>query len=156
MENNFNFSTTKEESKKIDQAIALLKAILEPKLISLAGSDKRDMPKMGDKTLAFVEKSVGYGEMYPDFMPNFIGINEAKIDLQSVKDLKQLLTPLLRITNELDDTMTLAGSEAYSSALSIYKVLKNAANMGQAGAQEASDDLKSRFPGKRRSAVAAD
>ncbi len=153
MENNFNFSLTPEELKQVNQAVDVLKTILEPKLSSLATSDKRDMPKMGDKTLAFVEKSVSYGEMYPDFMPKFIDIKEAKMDLKTVKDLKQLLTPLLRITNEIDDTMTLAGSEAYSSALSIYKVLKNAANMGQAGAKEASDDLKSRFPGKKRSAV---
>ncbi|BAX81659.1 cytochrome P450 family protein [Labilibaculum antarcticum] len=156
MENNLKFSLTKEESDQVDQAVNTLKTILEPKLISLAASDKRDMPKMGDKTLAFVEKSVGYGGMYPDFMPKFIDVDEAKTDLRSVKGLKQLLTPLLRITNELDDTMTMAGSEAYSSALSIYKVLKNAANMGQAGAQEASDDLKSRFPGKRKSAVIAE
>jgi hypothetical protein len=44
----------------------------------------------------------------------------------------------------------LAGSEAFTSSLSIYKVLKNAAVMGQSGASEAAADLGSRFPGKKR------
>ncbi|WP_461633369.1 hypothetical protein [Labilibaculum euxinus] len=153
MENQISFTLSAEEQNQVDQAMDALRTVLEPKLISLLSADKKELPKMGDKTLAFVEKSIAYGEMYPDFMPKFINIEEAKIDLKSVKELNRILTPLLRITNELDDTMTLAGSEAYSSALSIYKVLKNAANMGQAGAQEATDSLKSRFPGKRKSAV---
>jgi len=57
---------------------------------------------------------------------------------------------LARLTTEIDDTMTLAGSEAYSAALSIYKVLKNAASMGQPGAKEASIELKNRFPRARK------
>jgi hypothetical protein len=119
----------------------------------LSADDKKELPKMGDKTLAFVEKSLEYADLYPGFMPIFIDVKEAKIDLESVKNLRQLFLPLERITNEIDSTMTLAGSEAFSSSLSIYKVLKNAASMGQPGAAEAVSELKNRFPGKKKTAV---
>ncbi len=95
-----------------------------------------------------------YGAVYPDYIPNFIDIPESKVDFEAVKSLHSVITPLERISNLLNDTMTLAGSEAYSSALSIYKVLKNAAGMGQPGAEEATRELRNRFPrGKRKGEV---
>ena len=150
MNNKISFALTDEEKNRVNQALEALQSILKPKLISLAASDKRELPKMGDKTLAFVEKSLEYAGMYPGFIPDFIDVQEAKTDLERVKELRQLLMPLERITNEIDDTLTLAGSEAYSSSLSVYKVLKNAACMGQPGAAEASYELRSRFPGKKQ------
>lgn len=155
MENKISFALSSEEQSLVDQSLETLKSVLEPKLITLMASDKQELPKMGDKTLAFVEKSLDYATMYPGFMPGFIDVPEAKIDLESVKALRQILRPLERIVNELDDTMTLAGSEAYSSSLSIYKVLKNAASMGQSGAAEASAELKNRFPGKKKTTEAS-
>lgn len=101
---------------------------------------------MGDKTVAFVEKALDYGEQYPAYIPKFIDVTEAKVNFETVRVLRNINTPLIRIANEIDHTMTLAGSQAYSSALSIYKVLKNAANMGQPGAKEAANELKNRFP----------
>jgi len=153
MENKVSFVLSEEEKTQVNQAIETLVTVFEPKLSHLTADDKKELPKMGNKTVSFVEKSLEYADLYPGFMPAFIDIPEAKVDLESVKTLRQLFLPLERITNEIDDTITLAGSEAYSSALSIYKVLKNAASMGQPGAAEATSELKSRFPGKRKSAV---
>lgn len=153
MENKVKFEMSKEEKTQVNDAIKLLTNILEPKLITLSVNEKKSLPKMGDKTLAFVEKSVEYGGMYPSFIPDFIDVKESKSDLEAVSLLRQLFLPLERITNQLDDTITQAGSEAYTSALAIYKVFKNAASMGQAGASEASTELKARFPGKRISST---
>jgi hypothetical protein len=150
MENKVSFKLTDEEKKQVKDALGVLTSVLEPKLVSLSASDKKELPKMGDKTVAFVEKSLEYAEQYPDFVPNFIDVNESKIDLQSVRVLRQFFLPLERITNLVDSTITLAGSEAFSSSLSIYKILKNAAAMGQPGAAEATADLSNRFPGKKR------
>ena len=61
---------------------------------------------------------------------------------------------VISLTWEEQSINTLAGSETYTSALSIYKVLKNAAGMGQPGAEEASRELSNRFPrGKRKGEV---
>jgi hypothetical protein len=150
MDNKISFQLSEEEKTQIKQHIDGISAILDPKLHSLLPDEKRDLPKMGDKTVAFVEKALDYGEQYPIFIPNFINVPEAIIDFEAVRLLRNIYTPLNRLTNEIDDTMTLAGSEAYSSALSIYKILKNAATMGQPGAKEAAAELKNRFPRARK------
>ncbi|MBI9064524.1 MAG: hypothetical protein JEZ14_21240 [Marinilabiliaceae bacterium] len=150
MENLISFQLTLEERNQVEQAIQTLVGVLESKLITLSPEDRRELPKMGDKTVAFVDKALEYGVAYPDYIPNFIDIPEAKKDFETVKTLRNIITPLERISNLANDTMTLAGSEAYTSALSVYKVLKNAARMGQPGAEEASRELSNRFPRGRR------
>lgn len=151
MEDQFSFHLTDEEKDQINQAIETLVSVLEPKLVTLTPDERREMPKMGDKTVAFVEKGMEYGEEYPQYMPSFIDITESKSDFDAVKTIRAFFTPLERIANELDDSMLIAGSEAYASALSVYKVLKNAATMGQPGAAQAVEELGKRFPrGKRQ------
>lgn len=139
-----------EEKILIENAIKVLEDVLEPKLETLVSEDKRDMPKMGNKTVSFVEKALEYGTEYPEYIPSFANVAEAKIDMDSVKTLRGLLTPLQRITNGLDDSMTLAGSEAYACSRTIYKVMKSAASLGQPGAAEAAKELGKRFPTTRK------
>lgn len=151
MESKMSFQLTDEEQEQVNNAIGILRTILEPKLITLAPDDRKELPKMGDKTVAFVDKSLEYANAYPNYIPSFINIPGARGDFEAVKALRNLATPLERICNQVNDTMTLAGSEAYTASLAIYKVLKNAANMGQPGADEASKELSNRFPrGKRK------
>ena len=152
----FSFHLTDEEKAEVNQAINKLRTILEPKLITLTPEERKELPKMGDKTVAFVEKAVEYAQEYPQYMPAFINVPEASSDFEAVKAIRSYFNPLERITNELDDSMTIAGSEAYSTALSVYKVLKNAASMGQPGAEKAAEELGNRFPrGKRKPAPEA-
>ncbi|MFA8434546.1 MAG: hypothetical protein ACEPOZ_08530 [Marinifilaceae bacterium] len=150
MDNQISFQLSEEEKAQILQAIETLKSVLEPKLITLRPEERRGLSRMGDKTVSFVEKAVDYAAQYPDYMPGFIDINETKIDIESVRTLRQFLTPIESLASQLDDTMALAGSEAYTSALAIYKVLKNAANLGQPGAEEAAKELRYRFPQRRK------
>jgi len=151
MENKVSFQLTEEEDKQVRDAIELLSTILKAKLITLAPDDRKELPKMGDKTVAFVDKSLEYANAYPDYIPSFINIPAARADFEAVKKLRSLAMPLERICNQVNDTMILAGSEAYTASLSIYKVLKNAATMGQPGADEATKELSNRFPrGKRK------
>ncbi|RIJ49947.1 hypothetical protein D1614_04180 [Maribellus luteus] len=153
MDDQFSFHLTEDEKDQVNQAIQVLATVLEPKLMTLTPEERKELPKMGDKTVAFVEKAVEYGQEYPQYMPAFIDVPEATADFEAVKAIRTYFTQLERITNELDDSMILAGSEAYSASLSIYKVLKNAATMGQPGAEEAVAELANRFPrGKRKAA----
>ena len=151
MEDRFSFHLSDEESAQIEGAIQTLATVLEPKLLTLTPDERKELPKMGDKTVAFVEKAVEYGEEYPQYIPDFIDVPEAKADFDAVKDIRNYFNQILRLSTEMEDSMLIAGSEAYSSALSIYKVLKNAASMGQPGAEQAAEELAKRFPrGKRK------
>ncbi|WP_346857998.1 hypothetical protein [uncultured Draconibacterium sp.] len=151
MEDRFSFHLSDEEKNQIDEAIQTLITVLEPKLMTLSVEERVELPKMGDKTVAFVEKATEYAQEYPNYIPDFIDVPETVSDFEAVKAIRTYFNQLQRLTAEMDDSMLIAGSEAYTSSLSIYKVLKNAAAMGQPGAKQAADDLSNRFPrGKRK------
>ncbi|MCT4648388.1 MAG: hypothetical protein N4A74_25605 [Carboxylicivirga sp.] len=151
MERNIRFQLTDQESQELIGALDTLERILEPKLVSLSIDDRKELSKMGDKTTSFVEKALEYGKAYPQYMPDFIKTDEMEIDFEAVKTLRKLNTPIERIYNMINDTSTIAGSEALHSGLSIYKIMKNAAAMDQPGAKEAAKELSNRFPrGKRK------
>lgn len=156
MTDKFSFKLSEEEKSDVNNAIQTLVSILESKLITLTPEERMEMPKMGDKTVAFVEKAIEYAQEYPQYMPAFIDVPETELDFNAVKDIRVIFNQLQRLTSELNDSMILAGSEAYSSTLSVYKVLKNAADMGQPGAENAARELVSRFPrGKRTTSATA-
>ncbi|MCY1721408.1 hypothetical protein OU798_13715 [Prolixibacteraceae bacterium Z1-6] len=151
MEDRFSFHLSDEEREQVNQALQTLVTVIESKLMTLTPEERKELPKMGDKTVAFVEKAVEYAQEYPQYMPAFIDVPEAKSDFEAVKDIRIIYNQLQRLCAEMDDSMTIAGSEAYTTALSVYKVLKNAASMGQPGAEKAVSELGERFPrGKRK------
>ncbi|HBK30100.1 MAG TPA: hypothetical protein DDZ78_00550, partial [Porphyromonadaceae bacterium] len=48
--------------------------------INLTGKDRKDMLKMGDKTLAFVEKALEFANQNPTLVPAYINLEEANKD----------------------------------------------------------------------------
>ena len=153
MNNEISFKLTDEEITQLDQAVETITKVLGSKLATLDPERRKELLSMGDKTVAFVEKSFEYADMYTKYLPEYIDLPESKIDFVAVKALRKYFAPIETITNGIDDTMRLAGSEAFGSALMIYKSLKAAAKLNLPGAQEAVNDLKNRFPGTKKKKV---
>ncbi len=120
-------------------------AALQPYLIALTPGERRTIPKMSDKTLPFVEKTLEYCQTAPQFAPPFMDREALAADMK----ITQRLTPLLRTTialnNGLDDTVMEAGGESFINALSYYNSVKQAAKINVPGAKSIYDDLKKRF-----------
>lgn len=146
--NNVSLNLTEAELTEINGAINILKEKLLPKLKTLTTDERVELPKMGDKTVAFVTKAYDYCSQNPDLVPPFIDKNEFKIDVDAVTTLRNVYNPLLQITNALDDTMTLSGSEAYQAALLFYNSVKSAGKSGIQNAEAIYNDLSARFPGR--------
>ena len=117
-----------------------------PALRSLSPEDRRDLPKMGDKTVAFVTKACEHCETSPELAPQFLDLSEFKSDVAAVESLRKLHAPLVQITDSLSDTMLMAGSDAYAAALMFYGSVKSAKKSNVAKAGTIFDDLSSRFP----------
>ncbi|MDR1338862.1 MAG: hypothetical protein LBK58_02225 [Prevotellaceae bacterium] len=134
--------------RKIDEAIA----ILHPNLYSLTPDDRQRLLKMGDKSLAFVEKTGELAETNPQFAPSYFDLSEFKTDFADAVNLRTVANRLQQFSREVDDTAMLAGSEAFTQALSYYNSVKQAARDNIPGAQALFDELKKRFvlgrPGK--------
>lgn len=137
----------------MNTAIAKIAEILTPNTIALSPEDRRSLAKMSDKTILFVEKSLDYVQTSPEFSPPYLDVEEMKIDMKAVNDLKSFYNPLSRILSNLDDTIMLSGSEAYTAALSYYQSVKQAAKIDIPGAKVIYEDLGKRFPGKIQTPV---
>jgi GrpB-like predicted nucleotidyltransferase (UPF0157 family) len=130
----------------IDAAIA----ILAPYLLSLTPEERQGLPKMGNKTLSFVEKAQDYAHRYPELCPSYLNLVAFDVDMADATGLRTLHISAKQLSDNIDDTMMVAGSEAYQESLMFYNAVKFAAAQNIPGAKEVYNDLKARFPRVKR------
>lgn len=146
-ENQISFKIPSEDKQAIKGAIDVLNEKLLPNLKALNPDERQALPKAGDKSVAFLEKTREFLESNKDLVPSFIDVEEYVIDVDGMNELHEYLTPIKQLASLLDDSMKLAGSEAYVTALAFYKSVKNAAKMNIPGAKEVNEELSRRFKG---------
>jgi hypothetical protein len=153
-ENLFELNIAAADLQAVQGAIQTLTTVLAPHLISLSNETRRELPKMGDKSLAFVRKAREYATNNPELVPAFLNLPMFDADLRGVDTLNNLLRTLQPLVDNLEDSLVLSGSEAYQAALVFYRSVKAAALSGQPNAKTIADDLSARFPtGARAKAV---
>ncbi|SDX64895.1 hypothetical protein [Hymenobacter psychrophilus] len=148
MPNQFSQDIPAAALKQAQTALDDFRTAIEQYLHALTPDERRTMLRMADKTVAFVQKTADYAANTPAFVPTFVSVPELTQDLKGVQQLTPLYQQLAQLTELMDSTVMLAGSEAYGAALTIYKNIKFMAENKQPGAQTAYDDLKQRFPGR--------
>ena len=126
---------------KIDEATEVLRPYLYP----LKPEDRQSMLKMGDKSLAFVEKTSELAASNPQFCPSYLNLDELNIDIADAVNLRALNNRLQQLSREIEDTIMLAGSEAFTQSLSFYNSVKQAARDNVSGAESLFEELKKRF-----------
>jgi len=133
-----------------DTAMAAIATIKEKLsfLIDLSGAERQALPKMGDKSRAFVSKALEVATQNPDFLPRSFDLEEMRKDVQLFEALYPLLLSLTQVQELVDDTYMAVGSEAYTAALAVYHYAK-ASGQG-AGLDAAVEEMGQRFVRKSR------
>ena len=134
--------------KVIRNAVKALQDKLIPHLVGLSPDERRALPKLGDKTVSFVGKALEYAREHPAIRPSFFDMAEFERDLNAVQLLLGLQRPLSQVMDMVDNSLLLAGSEAYSAALSYYQAAKTAAKVNAAGAATIAEDLGRSLPAR--------
>ena len=135
-ENIVNVQISEEDKTTIEGAIATLEEKLMPYLIALTPDQRRNYPKVKDKTLPFVEKVSDYVDSSSEFVPGFMKVDEFKTDFAAYSMLIGMLRRLNQINTSLDDTILMSGSESYKAALGYYNSVKQAAKMNVPNAKD--------------------
>ncbi len=117
-------------------------------LVNLTPLERQTYSKMGDKTVAFVQKSLEHAKENQNLVPPFMNLDEFKKDMNLIRNLSKVLRPINQLSEGLDDTIMLAGHESYQAALIFYNSVKMARKMNIHGVDSVYDDLKERFPGR--------
>jgi hypothetical protein len=128
-------------------AIATIKASM-PFMIDLTTEERKALPKMGDKSRAFVTKALEIATQNPDFLPRSFDLEEMRRDVELFDQLYPLLLSLNQLQEMMENTYTAVGSEAYTAALSVYKYAKASDQGG--GLEGILDDLGQRFTQKSK------
>ncbi|MFY7814092.1 MAG: hypothetical protein ACOVRK_02760 [Chryseobacterium taeanense] len=101
---------------EVNQKLQECKALLAPYLQALTSAEKESIFKMGDKTVATVQKVKSYMETNPEFIPNYMNKTEFLKDEALVTALDPLGNLATQLASDIKDTVILAGSEALTAA----------------------------------------
>ncbi|MBW4473697.1 MAG: hypothetical protein KME45_25475 [Stenomitos rutilans HA7619-LM2] len=138
------------DAKDRDAVMAAVTTIREklPFLIDLTADDRKALPKMGDKSRAFVSKALEVATQNPDFLPRSFDLEELRRDVQLFEAMYPIVVALTQLQELVDDTCLAAGSEAYAAALQVYNYAK-ASGQG-AGLDAVVGEMGQRFARKPR------
>jgi len=140
---------SKEDRDAVMDAVAVIKEKL-PFLVDLNAAERKSLPKMGDKSRAFVSKALEVATQNPDFLPRSFDLEELRKDVQLFEALYPLLLSVTQLQELLDDTCLAVGSEAYAAALQVYTYAKASGNVG--GLDAVVGEMGQRFARKPRRA----
>ena len=124
MENRIEATVTNADSQAVLDALALVRTKL-PFLVSLAAEDRQSLPKMGDKSRAFVAQALAIAEQNDQFLPRSFDVSEMRKDVDLAEAIYPILVAATQLLERLEDTYKLVGSDAYAAALVVYRAAKD-------------------------------
>lgn len=145
--NRLSAALTQQDIADIKAAITVISNKL-PFLVGLTADERKTMPKINRQNKLFVDDALQACIDNSSILPNYVNVGEMKKDFQLYVSLGEVLMPLSQLYEKVRDTQILAGSEAYSSALVVYKMMQMAASSGIPGMETIAAQLSERFKGQ--------
>ncbi|MGJ3253633.1 MAG: hypothetical protein ACFE0J_21225 [Elainellaceae cyanobacterium] len=136
--------------QEIEEIITALNVILDrlPFLVGLTPDERRQIAKMGRKAQTFTTRALDMAHQYNDMMPRHLNVEEARRDIALFEALNPILQTVNHMRELLEDTQTIAGSEAYAAARLAYNTAKvSGKNMGM---DDILEDLSHQFRRTRK------
>jgi hypothetical protein len=147
--NRISAALTDQDMQDMMNALDTFERVL-PFLIELTNEEVQTMPKIDVSNHNFVTETLNVMEMEQIPLPSTISKEEIKKDLELYDRLNRMLLRLEQLTKGVKHTAMLAGSEAYTCSLFVYKIIQTFAQSGMTGYSALNERLKSRFAGQGR------
>ncbi|NJO43301.1 MAG: hypothetical protein HC769_26145 [Cyanobacteria bacterium CRU_2_1] len=145
--NQISATMTQADREAVLAAVATIKEKL-PFLVDLNAEERKALPKMGDKSRAFVSKALEVATQNPDFLPRSFDLEEMKRDVELFQALYPIFLSLTQLQELVDDTVMAVGSDAYAAALVVYTFAKVSGK--GSGLDAVADEMGKRFARKSR------
>ena len=143
--NRVTLNIPETDVQEIEAAMSVIMKKLIPHMKIISEKERMSIAKMGDKTIAFVQKALEYCEKNPELAPKFLDAAEFNRDMISVELLRRLETQLEQALMCVTDTKHLAGADAYKEARAFYNAVKSAMDSNMPKAETIYNDLSARF-----------
>ncbi|WP_436415110.1 hypothetical protein [Petrimonas sp.] len=142
--NRISVALTAEAEQQVRAGISMIQEAM-PFLVGLTAAERITLPKINVSNKVFTEDAINAAVNNPLLLPSFVNVEEMRADLLLFEKLDELSVVLKQLQEKVSDSQLLAGSEAYSSALAVYKIIGAAADAGIEGTKAIYDQLKERF-----------
>ena len=153
MDNRHAHAIPVDTISQVKEHLTQVKQLLEPYSTALTLEQRKKLSKMSDKTIAFGGKALEHATNHPEFLPAHINLNDWKIDMADVNNLKQIMVLVADLDQMTDDARLIAGNEAYFASRGYYHSVQRAASDGVLGAKPIYDDLKVNFTNRKSTAT---
>jgi hypothetical protein len=136
--------------EEIRSGIKHLIELLGPYAVALTPQERKELPKMGEKSVSFVRKAFELAKENPHLCPDYLNMDEFQADITDAFGLLPVRTDAVQLVEILSDIEMLAGSEAFQAALGSYGYARLLAHRDVPEAKAVYEELKKRFPGVKR------
>lgn len=126
-----------EVIKHIEAAVA----ILADSITTLSPKDRQRLAKLSPKAVDFLQKSLGWAEQSPQFLPAYLTAPEFRAEVDLIDKLRRISAPVKAFHKQVTDSVMQAEAGAYSSARIYYDTVKNSAAEGMGGADRIAKEL---------------
>lgn len=147
LNNRMNITATPEQISAVKSALQTINDNL-PFLTGLTIDERISLPAIDVNNKAFTEDAINAGMNNSSLIPSYISVENMQKDMTLFSQLDELIILTKQTLEKLEDTQMLAGSEAYTSALALYKMFRSAAEAGVPGADAIYNQLRQRFAGQ--------
>jgi hypothetical protein len=145
MKNEYSQAIPKEVYDKVHANLLECYNALKPFSVELTPTGREELPKMGLRNLGKVSSITNEMNVAPEYAPAMFSMAEVNKDLKVVNDLSPIATLITNIDMLVNDTMTLAGSEAYIGCMDYYNSVKRFASQDDPKAKAIYERLKPMF-----------
>ena len=122
-ENRVNIMVVESDKAAILADIVAIRGKLPPST-DLSPEERQTWPKLGPKSERFVRAAASMVATESTFLPRSFDEAAFQADVQLYTDLYDIWQQLDRLTQQVSDTLLVAGNEAYTGALVVYKAAK--------------------------------
>jgi hypothetical protein len=113
-------------------------------LVSLTPQERKRLPKMGQRSRAFVEDAIEAGIRNPGLLPRSLEPVEMRNQLELTDQIRGIAASVAQLNERLTDTLTLLGSQLYEDARLVYQMTRTKAAKDD-GLKSATEALARRF-----------
>lgn len=121
--------------------------------VSLLPEEKKELVKVGNNYLPFVDKAYRIASDHPEILPSIFDKEEFIKDYQFTKDLRAIASLLDELNTSVDDTLCAANSDAMVASLEIYSAVQQNKDKVP-GLDAANSELKEFFKRSKRNSSA--
>ncbi len=134
---------------KLDTVIEDLKQATTYR-VDLQDEDKEGLVMFGTKALNFTQAALDSMGEVETLVSGFLDVEELKADVKFCQDFGPKIKKLERLLDQLKDTYSAAGSDAYAASLTYYNTIKAASRAKLPGTEAIYKELKKYFTGGRK------